>query len=265
MDDAVDILESYMLFCQEILKNHKKTINNKIAAISSFYLWSAKRGLIKYHPFKDKLDRMKKADEEHIINSYFLTDAQIEEIRQGIATNNDSNYSIQDNILFELSLFSANRIGALERLTVSSLDLDNMCFSDIREKEGYRVEIPFDESCKALIVKWIEMRKDDYDKMECDGLLIHRYNGEWKPFTRHTIHYRMRKYGNIIGLPDYHCHCQRKTSINQIYKTTGDLNLASEWANHKGTDVTRGSYIEKQSKNELKKRINQLARKNNQE
>lgn len=30
-------------------------------------------GCVKYHPFDEKLDRMKKANEEKIINSYFLT------------------------------------------------------------------------------------------------------------------------------------------------------------------------------------------------
>lgn len=262
MDNAVDIMEAYMLFCQDYMKNHKKTVNNKVAAVSSFYLWSAKRDLIKYHPFKDKLDRMKKASEEHVINSYFLTSEQIDEIRKGIEENKNARYSIQDKILFELSLFSANRIGALERLSLSSLDLDNMCFTDIREKEGYRVEIPFDTKLKNLISEWLDMRENDYDKKECDGLLIHKYGGEWIPWKRSTIHYKMRKYGEIIGIPDYHCHCMRKTSIDRIYRDTGDLNLASKWANHKSASVTQDSYIKPMSKQELKDEINKLARRN---
>lgn len=259
MDNAVDIMESYMLFCQEELHNHKKTVNNKVAAVSSFYLWSAKRGLIKYHPFKDKLDRMKKANEEHIINSYFLTDEQIDNIRNGI--NENKKFTIQDKILFELSLFSANRIGALERLTISSLDLENMAFSEIREKEGYHVEIPFDENVKTLIEEWLEMRKDDYDNMQCDALLIHKYEGNWKMWKRGIIHDKMRKYGAIVGIPDYHCHCQRKTSIDHIYQSTGDLNLASQWANHKGTDVTK-LYIEPPTKQQLKEKIEKVRERN---
>lgn len=60
MENAVDIMEAYMLFCQETLMNHKKIINMKISAVSSFYIWSMKRGFVKYHPFDGKLDRMKK-------------------------------------------------------------------------------------------------------------------------------------------------------------------------------------------------------------
>lgn len=260
MDNAIDIMEAYMLFCQEVLLNHKKTVNNKVAAVSSFYLWSTKRKLIKFHPFQN-LDRMKKANEEHLVNSYFLTDEQINKIRNGIENNVNARYSIQDKILFELSLFSANRIGALSRLTIKSLDMGNMCFGDIREKEGYRVEVPFDDNVKSLIQEWLDMRKDDFDKMEAAGLLIHKYNGEWRTWSTSTIHYKMRKFGDIIGISDYHCHCMRKTSLNHIYKETGDLNLASQWANHKGTDVTK-LYVLAPTKQEIKERINQMTKKN---
>ena len=58
-ENSIDIMESYMAFCQDTLLNHKKVINNKISAISSFYNWSLKRGLIKSHPFDRKLERLK--------------------------------------------------------------------------------------------------------------------------------------------------------------------------------------------------------------
>ena len=90
MENAVDIMEGYMLFCQEVLHNHKKIINMKVSAVSSFYIWSMKRGFVKYHPFDGKLDRMKKASEEQILNHYFLTDEQIAEIRKDL-------YSIENN------------------------------------------------------------------------------------------------------------------------------------------------------------------------
>ena len=166
MENAVDIMEAYMAFCQETLQNHKKIINMKISAVSSFFIWSMKRGFIKYHPFDGKLDRMKKASEEQILNHYFLTNEQITNIRADLYKTENNKWTIQDQLLFEVSLFSANRLGALERLTISSLDLDNMVFEGIREKEGYRVEVSFDDTCKDMIETWLSMRKDDYDHLE---------------------------------------------------------------------------------------------------
>lgn len=262
LEDAVDIMEEYMSFCQDTLMNHKKTINNKVAAVSSFYLWSSKRGLIKNHPFQGKLDRMKKANEEQIISTYFLTDDQVITIRREL--NENDKYTIQDILLFEIAMFSANRIGALEKLTLSSLNLDEMVFESIREKEGYLVDVSFDDRCKDLIEEWLQMRKDDYDKLECDSIFTHFYKGEWIPWSRGIIHARMRMYGNIIGLLDFRAHCMRKTSINSIYKETGDLNLASQWANHKSTSVTQASYIQPISKSDLKDKIQQRKAKNKQ-
>ena len=258
MENAVDIMEGYMLFCQETLHNHKKIINMKVSAVSSFYIWSMKRGFVKYHPFDGKLDRMKKANEEQILNHYFLSEEQIAEIRNDLYKTENNKWTIQDQLLFEIALLSANRLGALERLTISSLDLDNMVFEGIREKEGYRVEVSFDETCKDMIETWLAMRKDDYDHLECDALFIHKYKGAWVPWTAGMIYDRMKKFGQIIGLPDFHTHCMRKTSINLIYEDTGDLNLASQWANHKSSATTQAAYLKPVSKADLRDRLKVL-------
>src|SRR5690606_12152559 len=139
-EEAIDIMEGYISFCQEVLHNNKKVINTKLSAVSSFYLWSLKRRYIDRHPFDKQLDRMKGANEEKIINSYFLDDDQIEEIRKGLIEDKNK-YDIQDRLIWEIMLSSANRIGAISRLTLSSLDLDEMVFKDIREKRGYLVEV----------------------------------------------------------------------------------------------------------------------------
>lgn len=256
MDNAVDIMEGYILFCQETLQNHKKIINMKISAVSSFYIWSMKRGLIKFHPFDGKLDRMKKANEEKVINSYFLTEEQVQTIRRELSENDA--YTIQDQILFEVSFDSANRIGALLRLQLSKLDLDHNMFNDIREKEGYRTQVVFGDTAKELIEEWLEMRKNDYDNLQVDSLLIVKYKGEWKPMGKDAIRNRMRKFGLIVGIPDYRPHCQRKTRLNLVYEETGDLALAAELANHKSTETTRSFYCRPKTKAEVMEKINAL-------
>ena len=259
MENAVDIMEGYIMFCQETLLNHKKIINMKISAVSSFYIWSMKRGFVKYHPFDGKLDRMKKANEEKVLTSYFLTEEQVQTIRRELSENDK--YTIQEQILFEVSFDSANRIGALLRLQLSKLDLDNNMFIDIREKEGYRTQVVFGDAAKELIQEWLEMRKDDYDHMEVDSLLINKYNGEWKPMGEDAIRNRMRKFGEIVGISDYRPHCQRKSRLNLVYEETGDLALAAELANHKSTETTRAFYCRPKTKAEVMDKINALKKK----
>lgn len=259
--DAVDIMEEYISFCQETLKNNKKVINTKLSTISSFYNWSLKRGLIDKHPFDKKLDRLKGANDEKIINSYFLTAEQIKTIKRELVSNDK--FDIQDQILFSIFLSSANRVGAIEKLTLSALDLDNMVFNNIREKRGYLVEVIFDLPTKELIEEWLEMRKD-MDDLKVDALFITNHVDGYKKMAKSTIQVRMRKIGEIVGLKDFHCHCMRKTKLNSVYEETGDLTLAAELANHKSTAVTM-AYIKPKSKTELREKLDALKKKKQSE
>lgn len=255
-EEAVDILEGYMSFLQETLFNNKKVINTKLSTISSFYLWSLRRGFVDRHPFDKKLERMKNANAEHIISSHFLDDEQIESITKGLL--DESKYDFQDRLIWAVMLDSANRVGAIARLTLSSLDLDNMMFVDIREKRGYKVEVAFSESTKLLIEKWLEVRKDDLDELQTDALFITKHKGQYRPMSKGTIQERIKKMGYIIGIEDFRSHSIRKTKGNSIYLKTGDLSLASEFLNHKSTEVTRSSYIKPQTKAEIREKINKL-------
>jgi len=257
-DNAVDIMEGFIGFCVETLKNNKKAINNKIAAVSSFYLWSLKRGLIDRHPFDKKLDRMKGANEEKIINSYFLTDEQIEQIREGL--KDEKKYDIIDKLLFEILLDSANRIGAVEKLRISDLDVDNCVFTNIREKRGYKVEVPISEETLQIIQQWFEIRKD-MDNLEVDAIFISFYGNQYNKMNKGTLQRRIRNIGKIIGLEDFHAHCVRKTTLNSIYEKTGDLSLAAEYGNHKSTETTRQGYIKPVSKTQVRDRIKELMNK----
>ena len=263
MDNAVDIMEGFIAFCQDTLLNHKKIINTKLSAVSSFYIWSAKRGYIKYHPFQGKLDRMKGATDEKILNSYFLTEEQVQTIRRTLLE--DNKYDIQDQLLFEIAYNSANRLGALSRLKLSALNINDMMFEGIREKEGYIVEVVFEDTAKELLQEWLEIRKDGYDKLSVDSPFITFHHQEYHPMTRSTIYTRIKGYGNIVGIEDFRTHCVRKTKLNNVYEETGDLTLAAELANHKSTETTRSAYVRPKTKSEVRDKINKLRNKNNDE
>jgi len=260
-EDAVDIMEGFMSFCVDTLQNNKKVINTKISSVSTFYLWSMKRGLVDRHPFDKKLDRMKNANDEHIINSYFLTDEQVEKIREGL--KDEKKFDIVDKLLFEIMLDSANRIGAVEKLKISDLDMDNCVFTNIREKRGYRVEVSISDETLLLIQEWFEMRKN-IDNLEVDAIFISFYNQQYNKMSKGSLQRRITKIGTIIGLEDFHCHCVRKTSLNSIYEKTGDLSLAAEMGNHKSTETTRSSYIKPLSKSEVRDRIKDMINKRSQ-
>ena len=151
-------------------------------------------------------------------------------------------------------LDSGNRIGAIANLTLSSLNMEDMYFGEIREKLGYRVEVLFEEDTKSIIEEWLDMRKG-MDNLELDAFFITKYAGEWRPMVKATMQNRIKEIGKIIGLTDFRSHCIRKTKGNLVYEQTGDMSLASELLNHRSLDTTRQSYIKKQSKANLRDKI----------
>jgi integrase/recombinase XerC len=171
------------------------------------------------------------------------------------------NFDIQDEILFELALDSANRLGAIHALSLSKLDLENNMFTDIREKRGYRVEVVFSDKTKEIIEEWLDERKEGYDKLEVDSLFVTLHDGEHKQMSKGTIQYRMKKLASAVGIENFYFHCLRKSSLNNIYNETGDISLAQQLANHKNISTTFAHYVKPKSKKEVLAKIKELREK----
>lgn len=268
MEDAVDIMEGFMAFCQDTLKNNKKIINTKLSAVSSFYLWSMKRKAIPFHPFDKRIDRMKNANKEKIIATYFLTEEQCEEIENVLSDKNDKRYDFMDYVLWKVMLDSCNRIGEMARLTLSSLDLENMCFRDIQCKEFYVRDVCFEEDTKKIVEEWLEIRKG-MDNLEVDSMWVSKYRGEWKVTTKGTLQERLKKIGKILGLEDFRSHCVRKTGSNILLDNQVDPDLVARKLNHISTATTLQFYKKEKSgrevNDEIRKQLSEAKKKKEEE
>jgi integrase/recombinase XerC len=270
LENAVEIMEGYISFLQEELGNNKKVINTKLSAVSSYFHWAVQRkGVpVDVHPFDRKLERMKGANDEKLINHYFLNQEQINIITRVMHEDYEKpkgrKFDIQDLLIWHIAIESANRNGAISKLTWSSLDLESMMFVDIREKRGKIVEVAFEESTRDLLIKWREMRKE-MDNLECDAIFVAKRNGVYHKMSQTSIYMRVRKMGTILGLPDLHPHCLRKTAINKIVDETGDLTLAQEMANHSDISTTQKHYVKPKSKAEIREKLKQLKNKNKED
>jgi integrase/recombinase XerC len=241
------IMESYRNYCRG-LGNSKRTLMNKTTAISTFYAWCVRRNKIKYHPFSEKLDRLRFTEKDKVRSSYFLTTEQILTVRLYMQVESKK-YDLQDRILWELFLDSACRISAIQNLKMEQLDLENGYFKDVKEKEGYIVNAFFFQKCKDLIKEWLEYRENKEIKSE--WLFITKYKNTYKQMTQGAIRGRIKKLGKILGIEDLYPHTLRKTAINLINNLAG-LGLASSYANHSSSGVTSKHYIQKTSATEIR-------------
>jgi integrase/recombinase XerC len=253
LKSTVSILEKYIRHCREIKGNNARTINNKITAISSFYIWAVKRGLIEVHPFRDKLDRLKVTDVEKRRKSYFLSSKEIVEIQ--VKMKLSKKYDLQDRIIFNLIIDTACRISALQSIKLENIDLENGIIAGIVEKEQKIVEFAIFEETIELIKEWLKCRKNS-----AEYLFVTKYRGIFKQMSKSTIRDRVRKIGKLVGIDNLYPHSLRKTSINLLAEV-GGIDLASEFANHSGVDVTKKHYIKKTTATERKSKLLEIRKK----
>lgn len=253
LKSTVSIMEKYIRHCREKLNNNARTINNKITAISSFYIWAVKRDLIATHPFRDKLDRLKVTDVEKKRKSYYLSSKEIVEIQ--VKMKLSEKYDLQDRIIFNLIIDTACRISALQSIKLENIDLENGIITGIVEKEQKIVEFAIFEETIELIKEWLKCRKNS-----AEYLFVTKYRGIYKQMSKSTIRDRVRKIGKLVGIDNLYPHSLRKTSINLLAEV-GGIDLASEFANHSGIDVTKKHYIKKKSAKDRKEKLIQMRRK----
>lgn len=246
----IEILERFIIHCRNS-GNNNRTINGKITAISSFYKWATKRGMIKHHPFRDRLDPLKVNEKDKRRESYFLTWKQIFTVSL-LMELNPKKFDIKSRVLWELFLDSGFRISAIHSLKASQLDIENSMFRGVSEKMGKVRDLFFFTTTKKLLLELLKEREEK--GITSDYLFTTRYNGRISQMSQTAIRRRVKKMGRLIGIENLYPHSLRKTAVNSI-NNLSDTKTASEFAGHSSTKVTEEHYIQQKSSVDQQNRI----------
>jgi integrase/recombinase XerC len=239
VDDMIDLLEDFIAFCTSVLDNNERRIQRRMSSISSFFLYLRKKRKIRENPI-DFLDRPKVSVGEKLqIKQTFLTKEQVEEIRKGLKEIGD----LQLELFFEFGLSTMARANAISNVKIEQINFEKNRVEDVLEKEGYRVTLFPSKRAMELIKQWLKYREEQGIKNEY--LFITKYGGQWKKVEKSTLQSSwIKKIGNIIGIPELHCHDLRHSGSNLLYHSGMKLEDVSLLLNHKGTDVTKNHYLE---------------------
>lgn len=252
---CVPILERFINFCRE-QGNNNQTINNKLTAISSFYIWCVKRDLINHHPFQHKLDRLKKGEFDKRRKSYYLSFEEIVKARI-LMEHNYKDFDIQSRFLWEIFLDSGKRISAIQSLKISQLNLKGGYFTNVREKGNKIVDVIFLDKAEQLLTEWLEYRKNN--NIISDYIFVTKENGEYRQMAQSTMRVRIRKIGELIGYDKLYPHTLRKTAINMM-KILTDSETATDFAGHSDPKTTKEHYFRGITTMENKQKILQARR-----
>ena len=239
VDDMIDLLEDFIAFCTSVLGNNERRIQRRMSSISSFFLYLRKKRKIRENPI-DFLDRPKvSAGEKLQIKQTFLTKEQVEEIRKGLKEIGD----LQLELFFEFGLSTMARANAISNVKIEQINFEKNRVENVLEKEGYRVTLFPSQRTMDLIKQWLKYREEQ--GIENEYLFITKYGGQWKKVEKTTLQSSwIKKIGNIIGIPELHCHDLRHSGSNLLYHSGMKLEDVSLLLNHRGTDVTRQHYLE---------------------
>lgn len=253
LNEFPEIIDRYSLYCLKERNNNKVTVNNKIVALSSFYIWARRTRKIMFNPVLD-IERQLKARQDKRRKSYFLTIEQIKLIKK-VMSDNPKKYDLRSRLIFYIFIDSAIRIGEMMRLKTNNLDIDNAVFKNIRQKGGELRDVNLTEETVKLLKQYLEWREKE--KIDTEFIFVTKYNKTYKAMSRETIRARIKEIGKIVGIEDLYPHSLRKTVVNIITKL-GNLEDGALIAHHKNTAVTKEHYVEELNEEQKKERISKI-------
>lgn len=189
---------------------------------------------------------------DDVRESYFLSDEQIDEINSQLekdienAKGKAKIQKIKKNLVWRVMLDSAGRRRAIVNIKVKNIDFERGLILDNYEKGGKIVDFVISDYTMELIKRFIEI-----ENLSGDNYLFHSYNDKNKPLAYNSLAIWVKEIGTIVNIPNFYPHSIRKTRINQICDKFG-LDIASSYANHKRTKVTKDHYVKPKTSIDLR-------------
>ena len=224
-----DDIEEFVYYCKT-QGNNSSRLGRRISSISAFYKFLRRKKFIKEDPTEFIIRPRKGLP---VVKKIFLTSEQVASARDYLKEEND----LQLTTYFELSLATMARVTAMSSIKWSQVDYDEMVVNDVLEKEGYIVNLFYDEDERDLLKRLQEQRVKD--GIDCDHIFISKHKGEYNGVDTGTLSSWAIKIGSAIGEPELSPHDLRRSGATLRSEAGMPLEQISSLLNHKGTDVTR--------------------------
>lgn len=222
--------------------NNSRRMRGVMASISAFYIHLKKKRIQRENQM-DFIDRPRK--DTSVVVQTFLTQEQVDEMIEKLIELGD--IRLQTYICLGLSTMA--RVNALRNIRWEQIDFENNLITEVKEKEGYIVDLDFDNYTKELLLQLKE--KYQNDNVNCDYVFAVYHSGGWKVPTSSTCNDWCKKAGSLIGVPTLHNHDLRHSAATIAKSNGANLEDVSRMLNHKSTDVTLKHYI-KEDNSKLK-------------
>lgn len=236
-----DDLTEYFYYCKTN-GNNSRRMKRRMSSISAFYIHLKKKKIHRENPM-EYIDRPRK--DTDVVEQTFLTQQQVDDMLSKLQNLND----LRLLTYICLGLSTMARVNALRSIKWDQIDLDENMILGVKEKEGYIVDLDFDNYTKNLLLKLREEQSNN--NVNCEYVFATYHHQKWGPPTSSTCNDWCKKAGRLINVPTLHNHDLRHSAATIAKSNGANLEDVSRMLNHKGTDVTLRHYI-KEDKSKLK-------------
>lgn len=228
-----DDLTEYFYYCKSE-GNNSRRMKRRMSSISAMFIYLKKKKINRDNPM-EYIDRPRK--DTDVVEQTFLTQDQVDKMIEKLIELGDT--QLLTYICFGLSTMA--RVNALSNVKWEQIDFETNTVTGVLEKEGYIVDLDFDDFTKELLLK---LRAEREEKgINCEYVFATLYNGKYSNPNNATCNMWCKKAGNLIDVPTLHNHDLRHSGATIMKNNGASLEDVSKSLNHKSTDVTLKHYI----------------------
>lgn len=240
-----DDLTEFFFYCKQ-QGNNSRRMRRRMSSVSAFFIFLKKKKIIPDNPM-EYVDRPAK-DTDVTVQTY-LTEEQVAEMKQKLidavesaATPIKKHYYMTMRAYALFSLSTMARVNAVGSVRWEQIDYENRTVKDVREKEGYIVDLYFSKEVSSVLQELRGYR--DENGIDDNGYVFVGYdNGRYDHVTNGTLGEWCRAVGNMIDVPTLHPHDFRHSAATILRNNGMALEDVSKLLGHKGTDVTIKHYL----------------------
>ena len=234
-DVTKDDIKKYLaIYSTHVSQN---TVSNVKRFLSSFFTWAHDEGYIRFNPVKP----IKGIKQQEIENKYLSVEEEV--------AVRDVPKTLRDRAIIDFMFSTGVRVGELEAMNRSNVDLANCSVTFIGEKNGKQRTVYLDAPAKKHLTEYLMTRTDNEEAL---FVTERKYKSEYgykqvKRVCKHALENIAKETCVRAGIVDRVCtvHVYRKTFATRLAENGCPLEIIQELLGHSSAAITSKHYVKK--------------------
>lgn len=219
---------------------NQNTVSNAKRFLSSFYSWAHDEGYIRCNPVK----AIKGIKPVEVENKHLSIDEEV--------ALRDIAKSKRDTAIIDFLLSTGVRVGEIEAMNRSNVNLVDGSVTFIGEKNGKQRTVYLDARAKKHLIEYLQTRTDNDDALFVSHRMYKNVYGikEVRRLRKNAYENIAKSMAQKAGITDKICtvHVYRKTFATRLAENGCPLEIIQELLGHSSAAITSKHYVAKTQK-----------------